>query len=144
MVGQSYLPEVFMPAFLGIHHLNLSVTDIERSAAWYRDLLGLTTGWEMEDTEGRGRKVILLHPDSPLRIVLSLHRANDGQSFSEFRTGLDHIALTVADRAELERWQERFAERGVEHSPIKEGATGWLTTFRDPDNIQWEVYTQSK
>ena len=133
-----------MPAFLGIHHLNLSVTDLERSAAWYREVFGLQSGWEMDDVEGRGRKIILLHPDSPLRIVLSLHQDNDGQPFSEFRTGLDHLALSVSDRAELERWQEWFDEAGVERSPIKEGATGWLITFRDPDNTQWEVYTQTK
>lgn len=133
-----------MPEFTGIHHINFSVTDLDRSAAWYREVLGLTTGWEMEDTDGRGRKVVLLHPSSPLRIVLSLHQKNEGDPASEFRTGLDHIAFTVADRAELERWQQRFEELGVEHSPINEGATGWLITFRDPDNIQLEVYTQTK
>ena len=130
--------------FEGVHHLNFSVTDLERSAAWYRETLGLTPGWEMEDTEGRGRKVVLLHPGSALRIVLSLHSANGGEPFSEYRTGLDHVAFTVADRAELERWQARFEELQVEHSEIKEGATGWLITFRDPDNVQFEVYTRSK
>lgn len=133
-----------MPEFDGIHHINMSVTDLQRSADWYTSVLGLTRGWEMDDVEGRGRKVVLLHPSSPLRIVLSLHQANDGKRFNEFRTGLDHVALTVADRDALEGWQRRFEELGVEHSAIKEGATGWLITFRDPDNIQLEMYTRSK
>jgi glyoxylase I family protein len=133
-----------MAEFLGIHHINLSVTDLERSAAWYIEVLGLTKGWEMEDVEGRGRKFVLLHPGTPLRIVLTAHVANRGESFSEFHTGLDHIAFTVADRAELEAWRRRFAELGVDHSPIKEGATGWLITFRDPDKVQLEMYTQAK
>jgi glyoxylase I family protein len=133
-----------MPEFGGVHHLNLSVTDLERSAAWYRDVLGLKEGWEMEDVEGRGRKVVLLHPTEPLRIVLSLHQRNEGERFSELRTGLDHLAFTVTDRAALEEWARRFDELGVERSPIKEGATGWLVTFRDPDNIQYEMYTVSK
>jgi catechol 2,3-dioxygenase-like lactoylglutathione lyase family enzyme len=98
----------------------------------------------MDDIEGRGRKVALLHPSSPLRIVLSRHQANAGEPASEFRTGLDHVALTVTDREELERWERRFEEMSVEHSPIKEGATGWLIAFRDPDNVQLEMYTQTK
>jgi catechol 2,3-dioxygenase-like lactoylglutathione lyase family enzyme len=133
-----------MPAFGGIHHINFSVTDGERSAAWYAEVLGLSRGWEMEDTEGRGRKIVLLHPTEPLRVVLSQHQSNPGEPFSEFQTGLDHVALTVTDRAELEAWSRRFEELGVEHSEIKEGATGWLITFRDPDNIQLELYTRSK
>jgi glyoxylase I family protein len=133
-----------MPEFSGVHHVNFSVTDLDRSATWYQEVLGLNKGWEMADEEGRGKKFVLLHPTSPLRIVLSLHQANDGEPASEFRTGLDHIAFTVTDRAELERWQHHFESNGVEHSPMKEGATGWLITFRDPDNIQMEVYTQGR
>jgi len=133
-----------MPEFSAVHHFNLSVTDLARSAAWYTEVLGLTKGWEMEDTEGRGRKVVLLHDGGSLRIVLSYHQANDAEPFTEFRTGFDHLALTVTDRTELEAWERRFQEMGVDHSPIKEGATGWLITFRDPDNIQFEMYTQGK
>jgi len=119
-----------LPQFGGVHHVNFSVTDLERSAAWYAEVLGLTEGWRMEDQGGRGRKVILQHPGSTFRLVLSLHAANDGEPASEFRTGLDHLAFTVADRQELERWQRHFDRLGVGHSPIKEGATGWLIAFR--------------
>jgi glyoxylase I family protein len=129
---------------LGVHHLNLSVTDLERSAAWYEKVLGLTRGWEMPDAEGRGQKIILLLPNTQFRLVLSLHRANQGERFSEYRTGLDHVAFTVADRAELEAWGQRFDTLGVDHTPIKEGATGWLIVFRDPDGVQLEVYTVDK
>ena len=60
------------------------------------------------------------------------------------RGGLDHIAFGVPDLESLEDWGRRFQELDVEHSPVKEGATGWLITFRDPDNIQYEMYTLSK
>ena len=49
-----------MPEFGGIHHLNVSVTDLERSADWYTSVLGLQRGWENPDVEGRGRKLVLL------------------------------------------------------------------------------------
>jgi glyoxylase I family protein len=132
------------PTFSGIHHINFSVTDLERSARWYQDVLGLEFGWEMPDTEGRGRKVALLVPGTPLRLVLSQHQTNDGQAASEFRTGLDHIAFTVSHRAALEDWIARLRSAGVSCSEVKEGATGYLVTFRDPDNIQMEMYTIGK
>ena len=132
------------PAFTGIHHINFSVTNLERSARWYQEVLGLDFGWEMEDVDGRGPKVVLLLGGTNLRIVLTGHQANNQAPASEFHTGMDHVALTVADRESLEAWQRRFEEMGVTHSPIKEGATGYLITFRDPDNIQMEMYTVSK
>jgi glyoxylase I family protein len=133
-----------MPEFGGVHHLNVSITDLERSAAWYSSVLGLQRGWENPDVEGRGRKLVMLHPTDPVRIVLTYHQSNPGEPFSEFLTGIDHIAFSVPDRAALEAWQRHFGELGVDHSPIKEGATGWLITFRDPDNVQFEMYTQTK
>ena len=131
-------------AVSGIHHVNFTVTDANTSAEWYIRVLGLEAGWEMEDVEGRGRKIVLLLPGSSLRFVLTQHQANDGRTASEFNTGLDHIALTVPDIRSLEAWTKKLDKLGVDHSPIKEGATGWLVTLRDPDNIQLELYTVSK
>lgn len=133
-----------MPEFEGIHHLNLTVTDLQRSSEWYARVLGLKRGWQMDDVEGRGQKIILLHPTEPLRLVLTHHKSSGGEPFSEFHTGLDHIAFAVDDRDALTAWQQHFDDLGVGHSPVKEGATGWLITFRDPDNIQYEMYTRSK
>ena len=91
-----------------------------------------------------GRKVVLVSPDSALRLTLTHHQANKGERFSEFRTGLDHVALTVSSRADLLAWVNRLDELNVSHSEITEGAAGWLVAFRDPDNIQLELYTVEK
>jgi glyoxylase I family protein len=141
--GQLHLP-MNQPSFSGIHHLNLTVTEPERSAAWYTRVLGLQPGWTMDDIDGRGRKVVLLAPQSTLRIVLTQHRANNGLPASEFQTGLDHVAFTVDSRASLDDWVVWLDEANVTHSEIKEGATGWLIILRDPDNVQLELYTSSK
>jgi glyoxylase I family protein len=131
-----------VPEFSSVHHINFTVTDLRRSADRYMTVLQLRMGWEMPDSEGRGRKIALLHPNSPLRIVLTVHESSSGERASEFRTGLDHVAFTVTDRSELESWKRRFEEHGVDHSPITEGKTGLLIVFRDPDNIQLEMHTQ--
>ena len=132
------------PTFSSVHHVNLTVTDLDRSAGWYMKVLGLVPGWEMADIEGRGKKTVLLVPNSSLRIVLTQHKANSGEPASEFCTGLDHVALTVEDRPRLEVWARWLDGLDVSHSAIKEGATGCLITLRDPDNIQLELYTVSK
>ncbi len=131
-----------MPTLEGIHHLGFSVTDRDRSTAWYRDVLGFEV---IRTLDGETmRRVLMRHPGGGIVLGLAEHAANPGNPFNELTSGLDHLAFQVPDRAELEGWLQRFEELGVDHSPIKEGVTGWLITFRDPDNIQLEVYTGSK
>lgn len=122
-----------------VHHVNLSVTDLEASAAWYRRVLGFEPLAAAPDPEGRWDKVILRHP-SGLLLGLSAHRENRAEKASEFRTGLDHLALAVPDAASLDAWQARLDEEGVPHSEIKATPLGRLVVVRDPDNVQLELY----
>lgn len=128
-----------VPAITGWVYLGLSVRDARRSAAWYRELLGLEALRERLDQAGRG-EVLLREPTSGVLIGLVAHPDNDGEPFSEFRTGLDHAELGVPSREALEAWVERLDELGVAHSGIKQAALGAMVTFRDPDNIQLELY----
>jgi catechol-2,3-dioxygenase len=70
------------------------------------------------------------------------HAANRGESFSEFRTGLDHLEFLVARREDLDEWADRLNELGVEHSGVKEldYSPNAMITLRDPDNIQLEFF----
>jgi catechol 2,3-dioxygenase-like lactoylglutathione lyase family enzyme len=130
-----------MSQLVGVHHLNFTVRDIRASMAWYQELLGLEWTFEREDKERGWLKAGLLHRASGLRINFTQHLSGSGDTFSEFRTGLDHVAIQVSGgRAGLERWLTRLAERDVDHSEIKPGDVGDLITFRDPDNIQLELY----
>jgi glyoxylase I family protein len=53
---------------------------------------------------------------------------------------LDHLCFSVADRAELVEWEARLAEFEIPHSPIKDTPHGSVVVFRDPDNIQLELF----
>jgi len=127
------------PEITGYHHLNVTVTDVARSTAWYTEVLGFT---KLKEFERDGfTKVVMVHPGSRISFGLTGHGARaSGDVFSEFRTGMDHVAFAVKDRAELDAWKVRFASLGVTHSEIKPSVMGDLITFRDPDNIQYEVY----
>jgi len=128
-----------MPEISGYHHVALTVTDIDKSAGWYTDVLGFR---KFRDFERDGfRKVLVVHPASGTAFGLTDHGARgSGDAFSEFRTGLDHLAFSVADRTALDAWQARLDELGVDHSEIKPSAAGDVIVFRDPDNVQLEVY----
>jgi glyoxylase I family protein len=60
--------------------------------------------------------------------------------FDERAVGLDHLALRVPDRAALEAWAKHLDELGIAHSGVQEEVGGPLIVFRDPDNIQLELW----
>jgi catechol 2,3-dioxygenase-like lactoylglutathione lyase family enzyme len=93
---------------------------------------------QADDEDVRFR--VLAHADSGLIIGLREYPGRDDGAFSEFRTGLDHIAFAVSSRDELETWQDVLAEKGIPFSPIAESPIGTLVVLRDPDNIQLELW----
>ncbi len=135
-----------VPRIGGLHHIGLTVCDIEASEAWYTRVLGLTRAFvEPHHGGGTGFAVVLHRPGTPLFLGLDKHEANQGQRFEESRTGLDHVAFHVADRSELDAWVEHFDRLGVSHSGIAEFSEPFpfaVLVFRDPDNIQLELIWQ--
>ena len=100
-----------MPDIAGLDHISLTVRDLDRSAAWYSELFGFTKVGQVPDDGQSGAKVLLYHPASKLVLGLSQHQRNPGEPFSEFRTGLDHLALAASSREDL--------EQGVEPGELK-------------------------
>jgi len=126
-----------MVTFTGVHHVALTVRDLDVSVAWYCDLFAMTP--VMEQPHAGGRATILRHPDTGLFIGLHAHDADPGGPFAETRTGLDHLCLSVPDRPTLQAWQQRLSDRGIPQSPIADRSYGQVLVFRDPDNIQLEL-----
>jgi len=91
------------------------------------------------DTFRRNR---LRHPDAGITLTLTAHDGAAGDRFDERRTGMDHVSFAVPTMEALLEFKERFAEEGVDHSEIRPTASGagGMITFRDPDNIQLEVF----
>lgn len=114
-------------------HVGLTVTDLERSANWYRDTLGFSELFR--ESEGHRSAVIMSVPGTQL--ILGLVRFDDGatDAFSPFRTGLDHLCFGVASRADVIEWAAQLDERGVPHSGVVEMKTSPIVNFKDPDGI---------
>jgi glyoxylase I family protein len=84
--------------------------------------------------------VLVIHPPTATIVEYQQHDANRGEEFDPRRTGFDHLGLKVDDRAELDEWQARFAELGVDHTPVVDREYGSVLTFKDPDRIQFEMF----
>jgi glyoxylase I family protein len=130
-----------IPQLAGTHHVALTVTDIDASLAWYRDVLGFehVPQLDYKHPDGGGHGVVTIEPRSQTVLVLHHHDANERERFTESRTGLDHVCFAVPDREAMEAWQRRFEQLGVAFSPIAEQAGVLILVFRDPDNIQLEL-----
>jgi len=127
------------PSISGFSHVDLSVTDLDTSASWYQELLGMTPLFGGRNDE-RGYDVkYLMEPNSGVVIGLEQHDANPGTAFDERRVGLDHLSFGVADRPSLDAWLQRLDERRIPHSGITEEDLWDVLVFRDPDNVQLEL-----
>lgn len=122
----------------GIHHLNLTVTDVARSIDFYTNLLGFEIAVDLGERKilSNGNMMLVLGPPPDAASAISADR------FNENRVGLDHVSFNVENRARLEEAVELFDGNGVSHGEIKDlGADFgiYVLAFRDPDNIQLEL-----
>lgn len=122
-----------------VHHISLRVADLERARAFYEDVLGLELD---QDLPGKLRFRLGSDEDAP-RLVLRtpLVGTPQGDRFDERRIGLDHIALGCSSLAELREFADALQRAGIDTNglrPVPGG--GHLVAFRDPDNIQWELF----
>jgi glyoxylase I family protein len=126
-----------MPVFPPIHHVAVTVSDLDRSVPWYRALIG--TDPVIDEDTGPFRHVVWLVGGT----LLGLHQFTDGDNevaFDERRPGLDHVSFACADRGELETWQSHLDELGVNHGGIVDAGYGSGLSFRDPDNLPLEFF----
>jgi glyoxylase I family protein len=135
-----------------IHHLRLAVTDVERSKAFYTEILGFEVAVDapppaddenyhaiVDSLQGG---VILLHDGMFIGLrPVDEARANAPDRFDPLRVGLDHLSFAVPARADLEAAARLLDERGVEHGPIRELVPFGLSflAFFDPDGIALEL-----
>src|SRR2546423_10041448 len=104
-----------------IHHLRLTVTDLERSRKFYTSLLGFEVAVESPPPDDpsaaevfkilfggvvmiRGNLLMGLRPMAPA-----------GDRFDPDRVGLDHLSFGVASRADLEQAGAPFASSRLPH-----------------------------
>jgi len=129
-----------MLSVLGMDHIVLNVADVERSVAFYRDVLGL--GIERLE-EWRARSIGFPSVRISADTLIDLVQVQDAAARADRVTNLNHFCLVIADEA-LEPVAEHLRGRGVDvyTGPARRwGAhgNGVSVYFRDPDGNEIEV-----
>jgi catechol 2,3-dioxygenase-like lactoylglutathione lyase family enzyme len=127
----------------GIHHVDLAVGDLERSLVFYKAVfgpLGATEAFRYPTYRG-SEEVVYLRLG---RQYLGLRQA-DGGEHRYYEVGMEHLAVFVESRDEVDRTYERCLELGAEiHFPPQEDRDEpgyWAVFFFDPDGFRIEVGT---
>ncbi len=135
--------DVTAPSLTGVQHLGVTVRDVAVSEAWYAKVLGLVRAFVEPHSAGDGYAVVMTRPGTGLFLGLDHHPEADRQMFDPLRTGLDHVALGVATREDLDTWCSRLDALGVERDPLFETAEPLphaMVGLRDPDGIAIELF----
>lgn len=122
-----------------VHHITLRVSDLDRAREFYVGVLGLQV-----DQDFPGYKLRLRFAGTATRLVLCppLPGTPGGDRFTERRIGLDHLAIGVGSRAELDRMTAGLRAAGVGVEINHDALGNAIAHFRDPDNIQWELFEE--
>jgi catechol 2,3-dioxygenase-like lactoylglutathione lyase family enzyme len=134
-----------------IHHLRLTVTDVERSREFYTGLLGFEVAVESpppDDPQAAEIFKILFGGVVMIRgnLLMGLRpMAPAGDRFSPDRVGLDHLSFSVDSRDELDNAARLFDEAGVTHGVITSLPSFGIDvlSFEDPDGMQLELTAPS-
>lgn len=121
---------------IGIHHVKLPVSDLARSRAWYRRVLGFETSIEfVEDGVVKG---VALQRDGCQPHLGLRHDPDRARALS----GFDAVALLVPTRDDVQRWSDRLDELGEPHGGLVRGHHGGavLVGLHDPDGIEIRLY----
>jgi glyoxylase I family protein len=126
---------------MGIHHLDLVVTSLERSVSFYRELLEPLGYSRVGDIVGeRGETVRYVAGSGP---AIGIRDAKVAGEYDRYRVGVHHVAFEAPSRDVVDERHRWAMERGVQiESPPKEYEymPGYYAFFfYDPDGIKLEV-----
>ncbi|APE21653.1 MULTISPECIES: VOC family protein [Streptomyces] len=123
---------------LTTHHVGLNVTDLDRSLAFYGDVLGFETLGK--GAEGESRFAFLGQDD---RLVLTLWE-QAGEAYAPARAGLHHLAFEAASLDHVRAAEAALTARGATFAyegvvAHREGAASGGIFFHDPDGTRLEI-----
>jgi catechol 2,3-dioxygenase len=121
-----------LPADAHIGQVNLTVSSLDRSLLFYREVLGF------REVHREGN-VSHLAPDGG-RVLIELHERKDAPAKPRRTSGLFHFAILVPSRAALGRSLRRLAEQRWPMSGAADHLVSEALYLDDPDGLGIEIY----
>ncbi|MCW2665221.1 MAG: glyoxalase [Frankiales bacterium] len=127
-------------------HVRLTVTDIERSRAFYDAVFAFDVAYEMpEDADEATREQLaflfggVIYTFGAGQLLGLRPAAHPQDRFDADRVGLDHVSFSVRSLADLQAAVATLDAAGVPHEPVKDIGGLSILEFRDPDGNALEL-----
>jgi catechol 2,3-dioxygenase len=115
-------------------HVTLRVRDVERSEAFYRDVLGLQVG------ERRPGRAVFFTRGEQHHDLAIFAPGEDAPPSPPRRVGMAHVALKLPDFAQLKAAYQHCKASGVKIVRVENYPNARSFYLKDPDGIGIEVY----
>ena len=130
-----------MPISKGFNHVATLSTDLDRHAEWWCKVFGATVSFTMEKQDDHPRMFIL---DVGGGAALNVFEVTEDEIIGERRRqggrgAIDHFAIAVDSREELEAVKQRLVDVGADIGEIQQLGPEWSLFFRDVDGMELEV-----
>jgi catechol 2,3-dioxygenase-like lactoylglutathione lyase family enzyme len=126
----------------GIHHLTLLVADVERSLAFYRNVLGLRLVKQTVNHDDRNARHLIFGDENGGLMVTCLEYP-DLDEGTVGRGSTHHFALAVDSEEELDAWRGYLSSKGVATTEMLDRGDFKSIYLRDPDGHIVEIATAS-
>ena len=130
----------------GVDHLDLVVSDLERSLAFYQELLRPLGYTRLSEIEGeRGERVLYVGREGGMASVSLRERQSHARDipYDRYDLGIHHLAFRAESRADVDERAAWLQAQGVE---IESGPKEYEYTdgyyavfFPDPDGLKLEI-----
>jgi glyoxylase I family protein len=128
----------------GLHHLTLICADLERTIAFYRDLLGLALVHDGPSDDDPGtRHVWFGAGDAEAGRLVSFLQYPSMPAGQVGIGSTHHFALAVESAEEQEAWRDYLREHGVDCTDVFDRGAFRSIYLRDPDGHIIEIATRS-
>ncbi|MDP8267415.1 MAG: VOC family protein [Candidatus Tenebribacter davisii] len=128
-----------------LHHVEIYVTDLKRSAefwSWFLDLLGYTLyqEWDMGKSYKLGETYL---------VFVQVENKHLDQPYHRCKAGLNHLAFHATSRKQVDDITESLRQKEItilykDKHPFAGGKDHYAVYFEDPERIKVELVAPDK